>query len=95
MPASPSPRPGRRPDPAPRALWQQRLRRFEQSGLPPASFCAREGVALSSFYAWRRRLTNEPLAKAEGTTHFLLDWLPDRWLLRRGRDSPPGEASAG
>jgi hypothetical protein len=25
----------------------------------------------------------------------LLGWLPDVWLLRRGRDSPPGEASAG
>jgi len=25
----------------------------------------------------------------------LLDWLPDRWLLRRGRDSPCGEARAG
>ena len=25
----------------------------------------------------------------------LLDWLPDRWLLRRGRDSPAGQASAG
>jgi transposase len=25
----------------------------------------------------------------------LLDWLPDRWLHRRGRESPPGEAKAG
>jgi len=25
----------------------------------------------------------------------LLDWLPDRWLLRRGRESPRGEARAG
>ena len=25
----------------------------------------------------------------------LLDWLPDRWLLRRGRESPGGEARAG
>jgi hypothetical protein len=25
----------------------------------------------------------------------LLDWLPDRWLLRRGRDSPAGEARVG
>jgi hypothetical protein len=25
----------------------------------------------------------------------LLDWLPDRWLLRRGRDAPGGRAAAG
>jgi hypothetical protein len=25
----------------------------------------------------------------------LAEWLPDRWLLRRGRDSPPGQAAAG
>lgn len=25
----------------------------------------------------------------------LLDWLPDRWLLRRGRDAPGGQAAAG
>jgi len=25
----------------------------------------------------------------------LLDWLPDRWLLHRGRDAPRGEAAAG
>jgi transposase len=25
----------------------------------------------------------------------LLDWLPDRWLLRRGRDAPPSQGAAG
>lgn len=29
------------------------------------------------------------------TADQLLDWLPDRWLLRRGRDSPGREATAG
>jgi transposase len=29
------------------------------------------------------------------TTEQLLDWLPDRWLLRRGRESPAAEAGAG
>lgn len=29
------------------------------------------------------------------TAERLLDWLPDRWLLRRGRDAPGGEAAAG
>lgn len=31
----------------------------------------------------------------EPTSEQLLDWLPDRWLLRRGRDSPPQANQAG
>lgn len=56
MPASPSSPPGRRPDPAVRALWQERLHRFEKSGLSAAAFCAQQRLSLPSFYAWRRRL---------------------------------------
>lgn len=41
--------------------------------------------ALPGLYA----LGEKPTAEA------LLDWLPDRWLLRRGRDSPAGEACVG
>ena len=29
------------------------------------------------------------------TAEQLLDWLPDRWLLHRGRDSPADQAPAG
>src|SRR5262245_55172651 len=29
------------------------------------------------------------------TAEQLLEWLPDRWLLRRGRESPPREGKAG
>ena len=29
------------------------------------------------------------------TAEQLLDWLPDRWLLRRGRDAPLGALAAG
>ena len=29
------------------------------------------------------------------TAEQLAEWLPDRWLLRRGRDSPGGQATAG
>jgi hypothetical protein len=56
MSASPSPRSGRRPDPALHTLWQQRLRRFEQSGLSALAFCTEHGLSLPSFYAWKRRL---------------------------------------
>ncbi|MEY3204171.1 MAG: hypothetical protein RLZZ21_502 [Planctomycetota bacterium] len=37
------------------AEWQQRLRRFEKSGLTVARFCARERVAVPTFWYWRRK----------------------------------------
>ena len=39
-----------------RAQWTEILRRFESSGEDPRGFCGREGLALSSFQRWRRRL---------------------------------------
>ena len=35
--------------------WQQRLRRFEKSGLTIARFCARERVSVQTFGYWRRK----------------------------------------
>ena len=66
-----SSRPGRRPDPATRRLWQQRLERFSRSGLTVAAFCDREGVAVASFYAWRRRLRQPDDPAAEPAPHFV------------------------
>jgi transposase len=48
------------PSPEPltkRQLWQQRLQRFQNSGLSVKDFCASEGVSVPSFYSWKRRLT--------------------------------------
>jgi hypothetical protein len=56
MSASTPCRPGRRPDPKLRALWEQRLCHFEQSGLSASTFCSNHRLSLPSFYAWRRRL---------------------------------------
>jgi len=64
MPAPLSARPGRRPDPALPDLWRQRLQRFERSGLSAVAFCAKEGVSVPSFYAWRRRLLRPPIETA-------------------------------
>ena len=54
-----SSRPGRRPDPGTRLLWQQRLEHFRRSGLTVADFCDREGLSVASFYAWKRRLATD------------------------------------
>jgi hypothetical protein len=60
----PAPRPSRRPDPATRQRWQQRLERFRTSGLAVPAFCDREGISVTSFYAWRRRLQRVPALPA-------------------------------
>ena len=64
MPASSSSRQGRRPNTALQDLWQQRLQRFEPSGLSAVAFCAQERVSTASFYAWRRRLQPQPAKHA-------------------------------
>jgi transposase len=56
---------GRHPDPALHTLWQQRLLRFERSGLSVSAFCDREGFSTPSFYAWRRRLRIDPPAVSD------------------------------
>jgi hypothetical protein len=50
---------------AARQAWVERLARFHDAGLRPAAFCARVGVALPSFDAWKRRLAVEALLPAE------------------------------
>jgi hypothetical protein len=64
-------RPGRRPDPALRVRWQQRLAHFERSGLSAAAFCAQHKLSLPSFYAWRRRLRQPPVEPAPDAPRLL------------------------
>lgn len=40
------------------AVWRERLKRFQGSGLTVSAFCQREGVSTSNFYGWKRRLAN-------------------------------------
>jgi len=59
---------------AARQLWVERLDRFARSGLTATQFCAAEGLALPSFYAWKRRLATEhgdptPAHPAAGGEH--------------------------
>lgn len=39
-----------------RAKWTRIIREQRASGLTIAAFCAERGVAVSSFYPWKRRL---------------------------------------
>jgi hypothetical protein len=45
----------RRPDPKLHALWRDRVRRQQASGLTIAQFCAQECIARSKFHSWKQR----------------------------------------
>jgi hypothetical protein len=46
----------RRPNPNRVALWHDRIRRQEASGLTTAQFCGQERCSVSAFYRWKQRL---------------------------------------
>jgi hypothetical protein len=48
-------------DPNLELLWRHRLQRQSTSGLSISAFCAQEGVSLTSFQTWRRRLAARSL----------------------------------
>jgi putative transposase len=45
----------RTPNPKLHALWRDRIRRQEASGLSIEQFCDRESLTRSKFHAWKRR----------------------------------------
>ena len=45
----------RTPDPNLHAIWRERIRRQEASGLTIEQFCSQDGIARSKFHAWKRR----------------------------------------
>ena len=52
-----------------RALWSERLARFQSADLTVAEFCRRESISAPSFYLWKKRLdpdpANKPRSRAE------------------------------
>jgi hypothetical protein len=79
-------------------FWRTRLRQWRHSGLSVRAFCDQHGLALPSFYAWRRtlaqrdtevqfvpvRLAPEPPASTASGTSALELVLDGRRLLRIG-----------
>lgn len=51
-----------------RREWVERLRRFSALGMTVAGFCDVEGVSVSAFYLWRRKLAAGRVVKETGTT---------------------------
>jgi hypothetical protein len=50
--------------------WQERLRRFEVSGLTVTRFCARECVTASTFWYWRRKCADDGVPVEPSTPAF-------------------------
>ncbi|MDA1054032.1 MAG: hypothetical protein O3C40_26585 [Planctomycetota bacterium] len=49
-------------DPALRLRWQRRLRKFQTFQGSVRRFCDAEGVSVASFYQWRQKLNDNPVA---------------------------------
>ena len=47
--------------------WQERLKRFESSGLSMEAFCRQEDIGRSTYVDWLRILRKEQLEQAEET----------------------------
>lgn len=68
------------------ARWRGLLARQSSSGLSVAAFCRREGVALSTFRWWRRKLA----VTGRRATLDAVDWVEAQPLTT---PSPPGDAA--
>jgi hypothetical protein len=66
----------RTPNPRLHALWRERIRRQEASGLSVEQFCAREDLTRSKFYAWKRRFRLADVAEPGSTLPAPPTFLP-------------------
>lgn len=41
------------------ARWKEQLKRYAQSGMSREKFCEKEGISLSSFNWWKKKLETE------------------------------------
>jgi hypothetical protein len=79
----------RTPDPKRHALWHDRVRRQEASGLTVAQFCAQEQIARSKFYAWKHRIRVRDASNRRSTLPAPQAFLPVTVrVLERGPEQP-------
>ena len=76
-----------------RQQWAAWMAEYERSGLTQEAFCARQDLALSTFSAWRQRLSSERKAEAldpgeAGLADFMslalpsaLSSAPEAWVV--------------
>jgi hypothetical protein len=79
----------RTPDPKRHALWRDRIRRQEASGLTVAQFCAQECIARSKLYAWKHRFRVRDTTNPRSTLPAPQAFLPVTVrALERGSEEP-------
>ena len=61
------------------AFWQLVIESYQASGLTVKEFCRQEGLSLSSYYLWRKKLAN--------------GWGANRGVLKGGSNSQPGKSA--
>ncbi len=80
----------RTPDPRLHAIWRDRVRRQEASGLTIEQFCSQEGVARSKFHSWKRRFRLADVAEQRPALPSPSTFLPVTVrLLQHGPAEPP------
>ena len=80
----------RTPDPKLHAIWRDRIRRQDASGLTIEQFCSQEGVARSKFHSWKRRFRLADAAEQRPALPAPSSFLPVTVrLLQRGPTEPP------
>ena len=80
----------RTPNPKLHALWRERIRRQEASGLTIEQFCSQEGIARSKFHAWKRRFRLADVADQRPALPSPSSFLPVTVrLLQHGPTEPP------
>jgi putative transposase len=80
----------RSPDPKLHAVWGERIRRQEASGLTIEQFCSQEGIARSKFHAWKRRFRLADVAEQRPALPSPSSFLPVTVrLLQHGPTEPP------
>jgi hypothetical protein len=72
------------------AVWRERIRRQEGSGLTIEQFCSQEGIARSKFHSWKRHFRLADAAEQRPALPSPSSFLPVTVrLLQHGPAEPP------
>jgi hypothetical protein len=84
----------RHPNPQLHAVWRERIRQQEASGLTIEQFCSQQGIARSKFHAWKRRFRLANAAEPRPALPSPSSFLPVtvRLLPHGSAEPPPIEA---
>jgi transposase-like protein len=56
--------------------WQDLMTLYEESGLSLQVFCQQHGIVLSTFYSWRKKLSEQTLIDAPPEQHQFVELTP-------------------